>query len=70
MKIYKFIWAAVCLTPLLLLSCNDDFLERYPLDEVSNETFWNTENDLMVTMYLFFMVISMALIVTGEVIGF
>ncbi|AKP52684.1 RagB/SusD family nutrient uptake outer membrane protein [Cyclobacterium amurskyense] len=48
MKIYKFIWAAVCLTPLLLLSCNDDFLERYPLDEVSNETFWNTENDLMV----------------------
>ncbi|MCB0688835.1 MAG: RagB/SusD family nutrient uptake outer membrane protein [Saprospiraceae bacterium] len=31
-----------------LVSCNDDFLERYPLDEISNETFWNTENDLAV----------------------
>lgn len=29
-------------------SCNDDFLERYPLDELSNETFWRTENDLAV----------------------
>lgn len=29
-------------------SCNDEFLERYPLDEISNETFWNTENDLKV----------------------
>ncbi|PHN04490.1 RagB/SusD family nutrient uptake outer membrane protein [Flavilitoribacter nigricans] len=33
---------------LVLMSCNDDFLERYPLDEISNETFWNTENDLAV----------------------
>lgn len=30
------------------MSCNDDFLERKPLDRVSNETFWNTENDLKV----------------------
>lgn len=29
-------------------SCNDEFLERKPLDEISNETFWNTESDLMV----------------------
>ena len=33
---------------ILFFSCNDDFLERYPLDEISSETFWNTENDLMV----------------------
>lgn len=33
---------------ILLTSCNNDFLERYPLDEVSNETFWNTESDLKV----------------------
>ncbi|PHN04489.1 RagB/SusD family nutrient uptake outer membrane protein [Flavilitoribacter nigricans] len=33
---------------LLLAGCNDDFLERYPLDRISNETFWNTENDLAV----------------------
>lgn len=33
---------------LMLASCNNDFLERYPLDEISAETFWNTENDLKV----------------------
>ncbi len=33
---------------LVLLSCNDDFLERFPLDQLSNETFWKTENDLAV----------------------
>ena len=33
---------------LLMAGCNDDFLERYPLDRISNETFWNTENDLAV----------------------
>jgi hypothetical protein len=32
----------------LFFSCNDAFIERYPLDGISNETFWNTENDLMV----------------------
>jgi len=29
-------------------SCNDAFMERYPLDQVSNEIYWNTENDLLV----------------------
>lgn len=29
-------------------SCNDEFLNRQPLDRISNETFWNTENDLRV----------------------
>ncbi|MEM6845270.1 MAG: RagB/SusD family nutrient uptake outer membrane protein [Bacteroidota bacterium] len=29
-------------------ACNDDFLERQPLDEINNEVFWNTENDLLV----------------------
>lgn len=34
----------------LLFSCeiNDDYLERIPIDAISNETFWNTENDLKV----------------------
>lgn len=31
-----------------LVSCNDEFLERIPLDQITNETFWNTENDLAV----------------------
>ncbi|MEO0334104.1 MAG: RagB/SusD family nutrient uptake outer membrane protein, partial [Bacteroidota bacterium] len=29
-------------------ACNDEFLERQPLDEINNEVFWNTENDLLV----------------------
>jgi starch-binding outer membrane protein, SusD/RagB family len=29
-------------------ACEKDFLERYPLDQISNETFWNTESDLAV----------------------
>lgn len=29
-------------------SCKKDFLERYPLDRISNATFWNTENDLKI----------------------
>ncbi|WKN42407.1 RagB/SusD family nutrient uptake outer membrane protein [Tunicatimonas pelagia] len=32
----------------LMQACNDDFLERQPLDEISNEVFWNNENDLRV----------------------
>ena len=44
MKIFKY---TILVTALFLLSCNDDFLERFPLDEVSNETFWNSENDII-----------------------
>ncbi len=33
---------------VLMFGCNDEFLERQPLDEITNEAFWNTENDLKV----------------------
>lgn len=33
---------------LVVTSCNDDYLERVPLDSITNDTFWNTENDLAV----------------------
>lgn len=33
-------------TLFLFNSCNDEFLERYPQDEITSETFWSTENDL------------------------
>lgn len=46
MKSNLYIGSIVCLLAGLFSACNDEFLERYPLDEVSNETFWNTENDL------------------------
>lgn len=38
----------VVFATFLTLSCNDEFLDRKPLDEISNESFWNTENDLLV----------------------
>ena len=41
---YSFIFLAL----IVLESCNNDFLERFPLDRISAETFWNTENDLKV----------------------
>jgi hypothetical protein len=41
-KYISYIIAAV----LFLSACNDDFLERYPLDKLTNETFWQSENDL------------------------
>lgn len=31
----------------LLTSCSSDFLDRNPLDQPSNETFWNTEKDAL-----------------------
>lgn len=39
---------------LLAASCSKDFMERYPLDKLSDETYWNTETDLELytnTMY-------------------
>jgi hypothetical protein len=33
---------------MLSVSCNDDFLQRDPLDQVNNDTFWETENHLRV----------------------
>lgn len=44
--IIKFCWVLSVI--LLFNGCNDEFLERYPLDRITNETFWNTENDLRV----------------------
>ncbi len=45
-KFLKF--SCALLVTFLVSGCNDDFLERYPLDQITNETFWNTENDLAV----------------------
>ena len=48
MKISIKKYSLIVFVTFFLVSCNDDFLERYPLDEISAETFWNTENDLRV----------------------
>ena len=36
------------LLTLFATACNDEFLERYPLDRITNQNFWKTENDLAV----------------------
>lgn len=44
MKIIKYLLTFIVLG---VLSCSDDFLDRTPLDEVSNETFFSNENDIV-----------------------
>lgn len=46
MKNIKYI--LICFTLIIFSGCNDEFLERYPLDKITNETYWNTESDLAV----------------------
>lgn len=48
MKTYRIASALLVAITFLVGGCNDDFLERYPLDRITNQTFWNTENDLRV----------------------
>jgi starch-binding outer membrane protein, SusD/RagB family len=38
----------VFVATFLSFSCNDEFLDRTPLDQISSGAFWNTENDLLV----------------------
>ncbi|MEX2566190.1 MAG: RagB/SusD family nutrient uptake outer membrane protein [Cyclobacteriaceae bacterium] len=37
---------AIILSMITASACNDDFLERYPLDQISDIQFWNTATDL------------------------
>ena len=46
MKIYKLIFAFVTLG---LIGC-DSLLDKYPLDSLSNETFWKTESDALLAL--------------------
>ena len=48
MKRYIIKLSLVVFATLLFFSCNDEFLERFPLDKISAETFWTSANDLEV----------------------
>jgi len=48
MKKYIVKISLVVFATALFAGCNDEFLDRQPLDEISNEIFWNNENDLKV----------------------
>ncbi|MFV0505916.1 MAG: RagB/SusD family nutrient uptake outer membrane protein [Bacteroidales bacterium] len=36
----------IVLTGVLIIACNDDFMDRYPLDQINDENFWKTAEDL------------------------
>jgi hypothetical protein len=46
MKKYILKISLLIFTVALVLSCNDKFLDRFPLDKISNENSWNTAKDL------------------------
>lgn len=48
MKKYIIKTGLLLFVTFLFFSCNDEFLERYPLDKISGKTFWDTESDLIV----------------------
>lgn len=39
---------------VLLQSCNDEFMERYPLDKITDQNYWSTENDLQLYVNAFY----------------
>lgn len=40
------LWLSASLMLLMIVSCNDDFLDKNPLNSVSSQTFWNSEADV------------------------
>lgn len=48
--IHKIIYAAALFTGLFVSSSCSDFLDRYPQDSVTNETFWKTEAQLRASL--------------------
>ena len=44
---YKKLWLVFLFALFLFFGCNDDFLDRYPQNQLSIGTFWTTENDAM-----------------------
>ena len=46
MKKYILRICSIIFAILFLSNCNDEFLERHPLDEISDPAFWRSESDL------------------------
>lgn len=47
MKKYSLYTVSLFASMLFATACSSDFLDRNPLDQPSNETFWNTEKDAL-----------------------
>ncbi|WP_229239851.1 hypothetical protein [Echinicola soli] len=47
----NYIKYSLILALLLFSACDDEFLDKYPLDSVTHETYWETENQLRAALY-------------------
>lgn len=45
-RIYNLYFLLVFVAISALWSCNDDFMDKYPLDEITDQNYWHTLNDL------------------------
>ena len=52
MKSIKYI--LLVMTVISIFGCDDNYLERYPLDQLSPETYFQTENELKTYTYSFY----------------
>lgn len=43
-NLQKYLWLVIA--TLSITACDDDYLERFPLDTLTNETYWGSDNDL------------------------
>ncbi|MFW6326773.1 MAG: RagB/SusD family nutrient uptake outer membrane protein [Bacteroidota bacterium] len=41
-------YLVITILGLLLFGCNDEFMEKYPLDSITDQNFWNSESDLKI----------------------
>ncbi|PXX21714.1 RagB/SusD family nutrient uptake outer membrane protein [Arenibacter sp. ARW7G5Y1] len=44
----KYIYIILVFISLIVVGCNDDFLEKYPDDAITDQVYWKTPNDLKV----------------------
>ena len=67
MKLFRYIHKlCLPLTASLVISCNDNFLDRHPLDAVTNEIFWENEEQLAAATLRCYDVLNKDLINLGE----
>ncbi len=67
MKHYKLITWSILVSLVIFQSCNKNFLDKYPLSEVSPQNFFNTENDLLLYTNSFYTVTSGHNVFTGDI---
>lgn len=44
-------YSSIIVLLLFIVSCNDDFLNEFPQDSVTNETYWQNEDHLRAALY-------------------